>query len=223
MGSSTGKMGSSTGIGSGTSGSTTGIGSCGAGGGGIGSGILVPTAGGAPAEYLLHLASAWNASEACDRPDEPRLEFDCRHPGAFVLVGLFGGGFLLLRDANGDFLPFSDLRLNGSGLLFRNGLLLLHVCGLWRFGALLVYRTKEGLAGPGDEQDEQEQGDHDPPNDVDASSGLLACLHRFLPYLPGLSLAWVRWVKSFLATQRRAHSQPLISIMGRQFTERLDR
>ena len=139
--------------------------------------------GGAPAEYLLHLASAWNASGARDRPDRPRLEFDCRHPGAFVLVGLFGGGFLL-GDANGDFLPFGDLLLNGSGLLLCNGLLLLHVCGLWRFGALLVSRTKEGLAGPGDEQDEQEQGDeghHDPPNDVDASSGLLAYLHRFYP------------------------------------------
>src|SRR5215217_8056041 len=88
-------------------------------------------------------ASARNPSEAYRRPDRRRPKFDVYRTGAFLFGCLFGGGFLLLfllRFANGYFLPFGDLLLHGSGLLFRNGLFLsllagaLHVLRLRRLG-----------------------------------------------------------------------------------------
>src|ERR687886_106554 len=71
---------------------------------------------------------------------------------------------------------FTGTFLWGSGLFFATAGAA-HFGDFRRFGTRFFLRSDEGLPGPGDKQDEQEQDDkgrHDPPRHVHAASGSFA-------------------------------------------------
>jgi hypothetical protein len=146
-------------------------------------GLLV---GGAEIEGRRDLASAIDSLEARDEPEGIKL--DVRRSTVFLVSGVFFVVFRagLATRAPGGISPLGARIRIRSSFFVPGGLLAtligaIHVGRLRRFGAGLLPRLPdEVLAGPGDEQDEQEQDDEgrqDPPGHVYAPSGPRASLH----------------------------------------------